>query len=73
MKTPIRKPRGAEFYDSDREYNTAISSVRQMIERVIANLKTWRILHTDYRRPFTTFATTISTVLGLEFFRKNSE
>ena len=24
-----------------------------LIERVIANLKTWRVLHTDYRRPTT--------------------
>ena len=40
-----------------------------MIERVIANFKTWRILHTDYRRPFTTFPETITTVAALEFYR----
>jgi hypothetical protein len=26
-------------------------------------------LHIDYRRPYKTFATTISAVLGLEFYR----
>ena len=31
--------------------------------------RTWRILHTDYRRPLTTFADTISAVIGLEFYR----
>jgi len=32
-------------------------------------LKTWRILHTDYRRPLHTFRTTISTVIALHFYR----
>jgi hypothetical protein len=27
--------------------------------------ETWRIMHTDYRRPLNTFATTISAVVGL--------
>jgi hypothetical protein len=27
----------------------------------------------DYRRPYKTFATTISVVLGLEFYRTNPE
>ena len=39
-----------------------------MVERVIANLKNWRILHTDYRRPLDSFATTISAVIGLLFY-----
>jgi hypothetical protein len=36
---------------------------------VIANLKTWRILHTDYRRPLATFTDSISAVIGLQFYR----
>ncbi|WP_433600729.1 transposase family protein [Nocardia sp. CA-135953] len=71
--TPVRKPRGHDFADSDTEYNTAFNAVRATVERVIAHLKTWRIFHTDYRRPFHTFATTISAVIGLEFFRNNAE
>jgi hypothetical protein len=35
---------------------------------VIANFKAWRITHTDYRRPLSTFTTTISTVVGLHFY-----
>ena len=35
--------------ESDRQY--IIDGT--LIERVIANLKTWRVLHTDYRRPTT--------------------
>ena len=28
-----------------------INRVRHLIERVITNLRIWRVLHTDYRRP----------------------
>lgn len=38
-------------------------------ERTIANFKTWRVTHTDYRRPLNTFAKTISTVIALQFSR----
>jgi hypothetical protein len=31
--------------------------------------ETWRIMHTDYRRPIDTFAATISAVIGLHFWR----
>jgi hypothetical protein len=41
---------------------------RSVIERVIAHFTTWRIMHTDYRRPPNTFATTISAVVGLYFY-----
>jgi hypothetical protein len=40
-----------------------------VIEQVIARFKTWRIMHTDYRRSIETFATTISAVIGLHFYR----
>jgi hypothetical protein len=41
------------------------------IERVIANIKTWRILHTDYRRPRSTFESTLDAVRGLIFFQES--
>ena len=69
MLTPYRKPPGAELLNWQKEFNSAINSIRAKIERVIANLKTWRTLHTDYRRPFRTFTQTISTIIALEFYR----
>jgi hypothetical protein len=39
------------------------------VERAIASFKTWRILHTDYRRPHHTHPETISTVIALVFYR----
>ena len=44
-----------------------------MIERTIANLKTWRILHADYRRPLSTFTETIATVIALHFYKISCE
>jgi hypothetical protein len=45
-----------------------VSRDRYVIEQTIANFKTWRIMHTDYRRPLATFTTTISTVIALHFY-----
>lgn len=68
MITPIRKPADRELLDWEREFNTQINKIRYVIERTIANFKAWRIMHTDYRRPLTTFSTTISAVIGLHFY-----
>ena len=69
MITPIRKPPNRDLLDWEKEFNTAVNGIRWKIEQTIANLKTWRILHTDYRRPPSTFADTISAVVGLQFYR----
>ena len=67
MITPVKKPAHGELTNTDRRNNTTINRIRYLIERVIANLKTWRVLHTDYRRPYNTFETTIQAVTGLIF------
>ena len=69
MITPIRKPPGRQLHETEKEFNKEINSIRATVERVIANLKTWRIFHTDYRRPFHTFHDTITAVISLEFYR----
>ena len=50
-----------------KEFNKQINKIR-FIEQVIANFKTWRIMHTDYRRPLATFPETISAVVALHFY-----
>ena len=69
MITPFRKPAGGKLLRWQKEYNKQINQIRYVIEQVIANFKTWRIMHTDYRRPIETFPTTISAVIGLHFYR----
>ncbi len=73
MLTPVRKPPGRGLLESEKKFNKGVGRIRYMIEQVIANLKTWRILHVDYRRPFRSFPETISAVLALEFYRMASE
>jgi hypothetical protein len=67
MITPIRKPAHRDLLDWEKEFNSAVNRIRYVVERAIANFKTWRIMHTDYRRPLSTFAQTISIVAGLYF------
>lgn len=69
MLTPIKKPAYRNLLDWEKEFNKQINKVRYVIEQVIANFKTWRILHTDYRRPLKSFRETISTVIALHFYK----
>ena len=69
MLTPQRKPYLDHLTDEEKENNKAINSTRVVVEQTIAHLKTWRILHTDYRRPLETQAITLTAVLALEFYR----
>jgi hypothetical protein len=66
---PFKKPAHHDLLDWQMELNTQISKIRHVMEQIIANFKTWRITHTDYRRPLATFTTTIAAVVGLHFYR----
>jgi DDE superfamily endonuclease len=69
MITPFKKPAGAGLLGWQKEFNTQVNKLRYVIEQVIANFKTWRIMHTDYRRPIETFPTMISAVIALHFYK----
>ena len=49
MITPRRKPANLPLHPDDRTCNRAVNQIRYKIERVIANIKTWRVPHTGYR------------------------
>lgn len=66
MITPIRKNPHRETLEWEHQFNKDVNSIRYQIERAIARLKNWRILHTDYRRPFSTF----SAVVALHFLKQ---
>ena len=69
MITPLRKQPNQPMHPHVKAFNASVNKIRYQIERTIANLKTWRTLHTDYRRPLRTFHKTISTIIALEFYR----
>jgi hypothetical protein len=68
--TPVRKPKDRDLSMSEHDYNNQISSLRAPVERAVANLKTWRILFTDYRRPLKTFLSSFRAAIGLYFFKE---
>jgi len=68
MITPIKKKIYRDLLDWEKRFNAGINGVRAVIERAISHLKNWRILHQDYRRPLSTFTTTIGAVIALHFY-----
>ena len=71
--TPFKKPAGGELLDWQKEFNAQVSRLRAPVERAIAHLKSWRILHTDYRRPLRTYAMSYRAAVGLYFSKLNFE
>ena len=69
LLTPFRKPPGRELLSWQKEFNGVVNSLRAAVERAIANLKTWRILHTDYRRPLKTYDRAFRATRALHFFK----
>jgi hypothetical protein len=71
--TPVKKPPNGELTDNDKQFNTAINKIRYVIEQAIANFKIWRCLHTDYRRPLSTFKIAFNAIRSLIFFTQAFE
>jgi transposase len=71
--TPFKKPQGAELLDWQKEFNAQVNKLRAPVERAIAHLKSWRILHTDYRRPLRTYVMSYRAAVELYFFKLNFE
>jgi hypothetical protein len=68
LATPRKKPKSGELSKRDKENNAVLSALRAPIERVVAHFKNWKILHTDYRRPYSTYRETYDATRGLFFF-----
>lgn len=66
--TPRKTPPGGELSKGDKANNTVISRLRAPVERLIAHFKSWRILHTDYRRPYDTYRDAYDATRRLFFF-----
>ena len=73
ITTPIRKPKSRKLLDWEKEWNRQVSSFRAPVERAIADLKAWRALFTDHRRPLDTFETSFRAATGLYFFKASFE
>ena len=68
MVTPRKKPEGGEPLLWEKKFNASVSSLRAPVERLAAHFKFWRIFHTDYRRPYSTYRDAYDAARGLFFF-----
>jgi transposase len=68
MATPRKTPPGGELSRRDKENNAEVSALRAPIERLVAHFKSWRMFHTDYRRPYQTYRDAFDATRGLFFF-----
>jgi DDE superfamily endonuclease/Helix-turn-helix of DDE superfamily endonuclease len=66
--TPRKTPHGGELSKGDKANNAVISALRAPVERIVAHFKSWRIFHTDYRRPYRTYREAYDAARGLFFF-----
>ena len=58
-----------ELSEAAKDENKSVNRIRQVVEQTIAHIKSWRILHTAYRRPLHTFEQTITATLSLHIFK----
>ena len=66
--TPVKKPQGGHLTWLQADFNNQLSGLRAAVERAVAHIKNWRILHADYRRPTNTWETSFRAAIGVFFF-----
>ena len=52
MIAPHKKPPNGELSEAAKEENKSANRIRQVVEQTIAHIKSWKILHTPYLRPW---------------------
>lgn len=67
LATPARRKPGQRLSREQRRNNRVLNRLRSVVERVIAHIKTWRILHTGFRRPLGLYGRVFAVVRGLVF------
>lgn len=72
MATPRKTPPRGALGKRDKECNAELSALRAPIERLVAHVKSWRIFHTDYRRPHRTYRDAYDATRALFFFSVTS-
>lgn len=53
---------------NDEKYNAENIRASRPVERLVAHFKSWRIFHTDYRRPYDTYRNACDAARALFFF-----
>lgn len=67
--TPIKKTRGCDRLDWEKEFNRSVASMRAPIEHAIGHLKNWKILAKGYRGRLADLPDIIRVITKLELYR----
>ena len=67
--TPIKRKPGIGLYESQKQFNHDLSSIRYVIEQCIAHLKNWKILAKGYRRQLKHLPAIITLVANLQLYK----
>ncbi|QNV37690.1 transposase family protein [Rothia terrae] len=67
LATPVKRKPGQRFNAEVKRNNRLLNRLRSVVERVIAHIKTWRVLHMGFRRPLSSYQRVFSVVRGLVF------
>lgn len=68
LATPTKRRPGVKTGAQVKKVNRVINRLRSVVERVIAQVKTWRVLHSGFRRPLRVYGRVFSVVRGVGVF-----
>ena len=68
LTTPTKRRPRLGLLREQKMNNRVLNRLRSVVERVIAQVKTWRILHTGFRDPLGSYGRVFSVVRGLVFY-----
>lgn len=68
LLTPVKRKAGVRLRAAVRQNNRQINRLRSVVERTIAQVKTWRVLHSGFRRLWGSYGRVFSLVRGLVFY-----
>ena len=68
LLTPTKRKPGRKMRSAVKENNRRVNRLRSVVERVIAQVKTWRVLYSGFRRPLGSYGRVFSVVRALIFF-----
>ena len=65
VKTPVKKPKGKELTEPQKELNRQLSAIRVRVEHCIGWVKNWAIIATRFRCAHSIYTLVMQTVCGL--------
>ena len=67
LLTPTKRKRGVRMRAAVRENKWQVNRLRSVVERIIAQIKTWRVLRTGFRRSLGSHGRVFAVVRGFVF------